>query len=207
MAGHWEVRRRLNETDADVNRKMHLALSAGLRPVVLVGDSRSDAGPDAAGLSERLDILFADCESSQVARMAVVYEPETAHRPAPNRRLQSRWPGDAASCETGSPAAFGSEIADKVPIVYGGSVAPENAPALLASADIDGLGAGRQGRIAEAFARIVTTTLPRQKKLLPEKPRQNNRIPIRTTNHAFFGTQGCTYPGVASRVRCKIRTH
>ncbi|MBW2172674.1 MAG: triose-phosphate isomerase, partial [Deltaproteobacteria bacterium] len=42
-----------------------------------------------------------------------------------------------------------------VRIIYGGSVAPENAEELLASPDVDGLGAGRKGRDPVAFAQIV----------------------------------------------------
>ena len=44
---------------------------------------------------------------------------------------------------------------DSARILYGGSVSPADAPALLASPDIDGLGTGRQGRLAAGFAAIV----------------------------------------------------
>ena len=42
------------------------------------------------------------------------------------------------------------------PTIYGGSVAPEHAERLLASPDVDGLGAGRMGRDPIGFAKIVS---------------------------------------------------
>jgi triosephosphate isomerase len=51
--------------------------------------------------------------------------------------------------------AFGDDAGDKARIIYGGSVMPANTQRLLRSADVDGFGAGRKGREADAFARIV----------------------------------------------------
>ena len=50
---------------------------------------------------------------------------------------------------------YGADAAQAVHIIYGGSVAPEYADGLLASPEIDGLGASRKGRDPVAFAEIV----------------------------------------------------
>ncbi len=50
---------------------------------------------------------------------------------------------------------FGDHVAKSLRIIYGGSVAPEHVEMLLASPDLDGLGAGRMGRDPMAFAQIV----------------------------------------------------
>ena len=53
--------------------------------------------------------------------------------------------------------AFGKDVAQKMRVIYGGSVAPEHVENLLASPDLDGLGAGRMGRNPAAFSHIVKT--------------------------------------------------
>ncbi|HID89499.1 MAG TPA: triosephosphate isomerase [Anaerolineae bacterium] len=149
MVGHWEVRRRLGEDDPVVNRKVRAAFDAGLRPILLVGEPQGEIfDPD------RLATLLAGCTDEGVARMAFVYEPEgaigraepvsPAHAAAGCRAIR-QWIAEQ----------FGEPTAEAVRIVYGGSVTPEHAAALLADPDVDGLGASRRGRDPAAFAEIV----------------------------------------------------
>lgn len=154
MLNHWEIRRRTGESDADVNRKMHAAFEAGLRPILLVGENRDERGRATEALEARLPTLFADCETEQVARMALVYEPEWTigvKEPAPPEyvaagcRAIRQWLG----------RAYCASLAGAVRIIYGGSVAPEYATGLLASPEVDGAGASRKGRDPIAFAEIV----------------------------------------------------
>jgi triosephosphate isomerase len=154
LLGHWEIRRRTGETDADINRKMHAALRAGLRPILLIGEATSQQEQAVQTLDRRLPHLFAGCEPEQVARMAVVYEPEWTigvQQPA--------LPGQvAAGCtfvRRWISREYGVDVAQAVRIIYGGSVAPEYADGLLTSPEIDGLGASRKGRDPATFAEIV----------------------------------------------------
>ena len=149
MVGHWEVRRRLGEDDPAVNRKVRAALDAGLRPILLVGEPHGETfDPD------RLATLLAGCTGEEVARMALIYEPEGAIGQAePVSPIHA-----AAGCRTirrWIAERFGEPTAKAVRIVYGGSVTPEHAAALLADPDVDGLGASRRGRDPAAFAEIV----------------------------------------------------
>jgi len=154
LLGHWEIRRRTGETDVDVNRKMHAAFQAGLRPILLVGEAATEQGQAEEPLAARLPHLFAECRAEQVARMAVVYEPEWTigvREPATPEYVAAgcysirRWIG----------REYGADIAEAVRIIYGGSVTPEYAGGLLASPEVDGLGASRKGRDPIAFAAIV----------------------------------------------------
>lgn len=154
LLGHWEIRRRTGETDVDVNRKIQAAFRAGLRPILLIGGAATERAEPAETLGTRLSHLYASCEPEQVARMAVVYEPEWTiggQEPAPPDQVAAgcafvrRWIGQE----------FGADAAQAVRIIYGGSVAPEYADELLGSPDIDGLGASRKGRDPVAFAEIV----------------------------------------------------
>jgi triosephosphate isomerase len=154
MLGHWEVRRHLGDDDATVNRKVHLALEAGLAPILLIGEAHDDDSPLPDALGRQLARMLAGCQVEQVETMAFIYEPEaTIGVGAPTSPehvatgcgfirdwLRERW-GDA--------------VAESVRIIYGGSVAPEYAADLLACPDVDGLGATRRGRDAATFARIM----------------------------------------------------
>lgn len=149
MVGHWEVRRRLGEDDQAINRKLRAAFEAGLRPILLVGEPRGQAFDP-----RRLDTLLAGCAGEEVAQMAFVYEPEGAigqAEPVPPRHA-------AAGCRAIRRwliERHGEEVAARVRIIYGGSVTPEHATALLGDPDVDGLGASRRGRDPAAFALIV----------------------------------------------------
>ena len=154
MLGHWEVRRQRGDDDATVNRKVRLAFEAGLAPILLVGEARDAAAPQAEALERMLGCTLAGVEPDQAARMAIVYEPESAigvARPAS--------PDHVAAGSTLIRAwlrrRWGGDVAGRVRIIYGGSVAPEHAAELLASPDLDGLGATRRGRTASTFADIV----------------------------------------------------
>jgi len=154
MLGHWEIRRRTAETDTDCNKKMHVAFRAGLRPILLIGEGAEERGQAEHVLAARLSDLLAGCDSAEAAQIAVIYEPEWtvgAREPAPPDYV-------AASCSfirSWIGEEYGTDIARRIRIIYGGGVSPEYTERLLTSPDVDGLGAGRQGRDPVAFARIV----------------------------------------------------
>jgi triosephosphate isomerase len=154
MVGHWEVRRRTGEEDRTLNRKVHAALRAGLRPVLLMGEAASEKFRLEEALASRLSDLVAGCEPEDMVSAAVIYEPEwTIGGMEPAR------PDDIAQgcgfIRQWIGKTFGEQAARSMRIIYGGSVAPENAEALLGSPEVDGLGAGRKGRDPVAFAQIV----------------------------------------------------
>lgn len=154
MLGHWEIRRHLGDDDALVNAKVHLALDAGLAPILLVGEARDEVGSLEAILERRMTRVLEGSRAEDVAEMAFVYEPEGAIGVAApvtpqhvaagcgfmRERLRQRW---------------GKDVAESVRIIYGGSVAPEHAAELLAAPDVDGLGASRKGRAPAVFVEIV----------------------------------------------------
>ena len=154
MLGHWEVRRHLGDDDATVNRKVHLALDAGLAPILLIGEAHNDQVPLADVLDRQLERVLAGCQGEQVETMAFAYEPEAA--------IGVAVPASAEHVAAGCGVIrgclrerCGDAIAEMVRIIYGGSVAPQYAADLLTCPDMDGLGTTRHGRDAATFAQIV----------------------------------------------------
>ncbi len=154
LLGHWEVRRRLGEDDTVVNRKMHRTLEAGLRPLLSVGEARGRQCLVWADLDRQLGAVLAGAAAADVARAAFLYEPEWTigvERSAPVAHVE-------AGCQVIRAwlrRAYGEEVAEAARIIYGGSVREDEAPALLQTPDLDGLGASRRGRDPEAWAGIV----------------------------------------------------
>jgi triosephosphate isomerase len=154
MLGHWEVRRHLQENDAAVNRKVHLALEAGLSPILLIGEAHDDKAPLETALERQLARVLEGCPAQQVAAMAFVYEPEGAigvAAPATPEHVAAGCAFIRGRLRRG----WGEDVAQAVRIIYGGSVSPEHAAALLAAPDVDGLGTTRRGRDPRSFLKIV----------------------------------------------------
>jgi triosephosphate isomerase len=154
MLGHWEVRRNLGDDDASVNRKVHIALEAGLAPILLIGEARGEKAPAEIAVERQLGRVLHGCDAGQVSRMALVYEPEGAigvaapaspEHVAAGCRLIREWVR----------GQWGDAAADQVRLIYGGSVTPRHAADLLVLPELDGLGVSRRGRDPEAFAQIV----------------------------------------------------
>ncbi len=61
MIGHWEVRRQLGEDEAALNRKVHIALAAGLAPIVLVGPPAGNSASLFTVLERQLAQILAGC--------------------------------------------------------------------------------------------------------------------------------------------------
>jgi len=154
LLGHWEVRRHLGDDEYVVNRKLHVALESGLAPILLVGEALDTELPLEETLGRQLAAVLAGCDAEHLAAMAFVYEPQGAigvSAPASPERVAKgctcirRWIRER----------WGDAIADRVRIIYGGSVTPVQAAELLASPEVDGLGATRRGRDPASFAEIV----------------------------------------------------
>ncbi len=162
MLGHWERRRHFGENDQLVNRKVRAALDSGLRPILLVGEPADYFEEPELFLEKQLDTLTQDCLAEEIERMVFVYEPEGAigvERPALPERINK----GCTFIREKLRKTFG-EAAEHVRIIYGGSVSPEFASAILSLPSVDGLGATRRGRDPETFASIVRMIL--EKKLV-----------------------------------------
>lgn len=157
IIGHSERRQYFGETDETVNRKLKAALAADLQPIVCVGElvEEREAGLTEDVLRRQCNIAFSGISGVEAAPLIVAYEP-----------VWAIGTGKTATPEMAAEAhelireqiakAFGDETAADLRILYGGSVKPENAKALMSQVEIDGALVGGASLDPQSFVRIVS---------------------------------------------------
>ena len=156
IIGHSERRQYFGETDDTVNLKLKIALEAGLTPIVCVGEVLEERE---AGLTE--DVLRRQClrafhaiSGRKAGKLVVAYEPVWAI--GTGKTATPRLAAEAHVLIRGEAAkAFGDKLAESLRILYGGSVKPENAKALMSEEEIDGALVGGASLNANSFAAII----------------------------------------------------
>ena len=156
IIGHSERRQYFGETDDTVNLKLKSALEAGLTPIVCVGEVLEERE---ANLTD--DVLRRQClrafhklSAKKAAKLVVAYEPVWAI--GTGKTATPQMAADAHAIIRGEAAkAFGQQLADGLRILYGGSVKPENAKALMSEEEIDGALVGGASLDPKSFAAIV----------------------------------------------------
>jgi triosephosphate isomerase len=155
LVGHSERRHVFGETSEETARKVRAVLDAGLVPVLCVGELIEErrAGRAEAVVRAQLDPVLQGLTIEEAASLLVAYEPVWAIGTG-----VTATPHDAAAMHAAVRArlaeAFGREAAEAVPVLYGGSVKPENAAELLAQPGVDGVLVGGASLDAAGFAAI-----------------------------------------------------
>lgn len=157
IIGHSERREYFGETDETVNLKTKAAISTGLIPIVCVGETleENEAGQTESVVSRQMKKGLDGISKDEAAGIVVAYEP-----------VWAIGTGKAASAQQANDiiggvvrrrliAAFGSELADQIRILYGGSVKGSNAGEFFSQSDIDGGLIGGASLKAEDFVQIV----------------------------------------------------
>ena len=156
IIGHSERRQYFGETDDTVNKKLERALEAGLIPIVCVGEviQEREAGLTEEVLRRQCTRAFRAISGEKAAPLVVAYEPVWAI--GTGRTATPELAADAHHVIRQQAAkALGEELARNLRILYGGSVKPENAKALMAQEEIDGALVGGASLDAKSFAAIV----------------------------------------------------
>ncbi len=138
IVGHSERRQHCGEDDRMVNRKARAALSEGIVPIVAVGETLAEreAGSAEETVGRQLSGALARIPSEQVARLVVAYEPVWAI--GTGRHARPSVAQEMISYMRDRIRSRHGDAADKVRIIYGGSINPGNVAALMAKRDIDG---------------------------------------------------------------------
>lgn len=156
IIGHSERRQYFGETDDTVNVKLKAALEARLTPIVCVGEVLEERE---AGLTD--DVLRRQCtralskiSGKKAGKLVVAYEPVWAI--GTGKTATPQIAEEAHLLIRGEVAkSLGKEVAENIRILYGGSVKPENASALMSEEDIDGALVGGASLDPKSFAAIV----------------------------------------------------
>jgi triosephosphate isomerase len=142
IVGHSERRQYFGETDEMVRLRVRHALDSGLRVIACVGEleEERERGETEDVLRRQLAVLDAD------ERLVIAYEP-----------VWAIGTGKTATPEIAQEAhAFIKSLVD-VPVLYGGSVKPENAEELLGRPDVDGALVGGASLEVDSFTAICET--------------------------------------------------
>ncbi len=152
IVGHSERRQYFGESDQTAAARAQAAQRAGLEVIFCLGETlaQREAGETMAVL-ERQSAALAGLDP---AHLAVAYEPVWAigtGRTATTTQAQEAH----AALRRRLAGLFGADAADALRILYGGSVKPDNAAALLSQADVDGALVGGASLDAEGFCAII----------------------------------------------------
>jgi triosephosphate isomerase (TIM) len=148
IVGHSERRQYFGETDETVARRTAGALEHGLRVIACVGESLEEREAGQTELVLRLQVESIRDAAGPHERLVIAYEPVwaigTGLTATPDQAAESH--------------AFVKSLLD-VPVLYGGSVKPENAAELLAEPGVDGALVGGASLDVESFTAICQAAL------------------------------------------------
>ena len=155
LAGHSERRQYHHEDDALINAKVRAVLGRSMTPLLCVGEPLDvrEAGEQVQYTLAQLDGGLAGLTPEQVGGLVVAYEPVWAIGTG-----KVATPEDAqeacGAIRARISAGHGDAAAASVRILYGGSVKPDNMPAIMAEPDVDGALVGGASLDAGDFVRI-----------------------------------------------------
>jgi len=156
ILGHSERREIFKEDDELINKKVLKALEANLKPILCVGETLAQrkAGETETVVVAQTTQGLAGVSADQIEKVVVAYEPiwaigtgETSNGDDANQVI--------ASIRQTIGKLFGSELAEKVRIQYGGSVKPSNINEFMGQPEIDGALVGGASLKVEDFVGII----------------------------------------------------
>ncbi len=156
LIGHSERRHVFGETDADTNMKMKAAIKHGIEPMLCVGEllEEREKGVTADVIQRQVKEAFKDVSREDAAKAVIAYEP-----------VWAIGTGKVATPEIAEEVhssirkmienIYDAELASVMPILYGGSVKPDNIEGLFEKENIDGVLVGGASLKADSFLSIV----------------------------------------------------
>lgn len=155
IVGHSERRAYHAESDALVGEKTRQALKFGLTPIVCVGETLAEreAGETGNTVCRQLAAVLAAIDKEALSNIVVAYEPVWAI--GTGKTATPEMAQEVHAMLRDSMRVYSEQGAQQVRILYGGSMKPDNAVALLAMPDIDGGLIGGASLKADEFLAIV----------------------------------------------------
>ncbi len=155
LLGHAERRQLFSETDAALRRKTALGLRSGLKVLLCVGETNEEkeCHLEAETVARQLKVALHDVRQEDLSQVLIAYEPiwsigEHGHAAALSDVAQT-----LAHIRHALFERFGT-VADDLPVLYGGSVDPDNCAEYVRLEGINGLFVGRAARTARGFIEV-----------------------------------------------------
>jgi triosephosphate isomerase len=156
IVGHSERRHIMGESNEQVNRKLKAALAHGLTPIVCVGELLEErtAGDTRKVVERQAQKAFDGVSSEDATRTVLAYEPVwaigTGRTATPTQAQETH-----RFLRNTMGRIAGTEAAERIRILYGGSVKSENIRELMEQPDVDGALVGGASLDAASFLKIV----------------------------------------------------
>jgi len=156
IIGHSERRQYFAETDETVNKKIKAALKHNLVPIVCVGETlkQKELGLAMEVIMQQTQLALEGLENEQIEKIVIAYEPIWA---IGTGKVATKEDANESIKQIRNKIAslYGEAIAQKVTILYGGSVNSQNAKELFETSDIDGALVGGASLKVDEFGKII----------------------------------------------------
>ena len=156
LVGHSERREYFAENDEALVNKIRCVLDQNLTPLFCCGEhlDHRNSGNHESTILHQLESVVFEFTADEVSNMIIAYEPKwaigTGETASPQQAQEMH-----AFIRTSIQKKFGNEVSNKLRILYGGSMNPENAAELLAQPDVDGGLIGGASIDANKFQAII----------------------------------------------------
>ena len=170
ILGHSERRQYFKETDELINKKVTAALKYSLVPVLCLGETLEEREARKAFeiVKQQFDRSLKNLKAEEIERVIIAYEPVwaigTGRTATPEQAEQMH-----SYIRRLLNEHYGESVGERVKILYGGSVKPDNTAQLMGKPNVDGALVGGASIKAEAFIQIVMNARPRETPATPRK--------------------------------------
>ena len=156
IVGHSERRHIFNESNKDTNKKLQTVLENDIVPILCVGEKLEDreSGNTRMILMEQLKDGLVGINKDMIDRMIIAYEPVWAIGTGVNA-LPSQVEESHAMIWEILLELYDNNIKNNIPILYGGSVKPDNSEELIRTNGVDGFLIGGASLNLDMFSKII----------------------------------------------------
>ncbi len=157
LVGHSERRRLFRETNANINRKIAMAIEYGIQPVLCIGEGDESALSDRkveTELSNQITEALSELSPSEISQVLFAYEPLSAIGSGVPARPESVSKKAGFIKETVINISDSKLRIEDLSVLYGGSVTVENAASYMELENVDGLLIGAASLKSDSFIKI-----------------------------------------------------
>jgi len=160
ILGHSERREMFGETDEEINKKVSKALAVGLTPIVCCGENLNlrEEGKAVERVQGQVSRALAGLSTEDLSKIIVAYEPIWAI--GTGKTASSKDAQEMCASIRATLTGLMGLAAEKVPILYGGSVKADNIAELMTEPDVDGALVGGASLDPVSFANLILNANP-----------------------------------------------